>query len=110
MVYMTKENYYEGIKHVVRISTETGMCCEHCNISYDTIDELINHYIEKYDYGLLHIGTETSHDMKGNPWHSSVAVLGLEKNLPKYSPPQIVEIVAPIANLPPDVNKENDEK
>jgi hypothetical protein len=75
---MTTENYYKDIKHVVYISTNIGTGCEHCDakIGIDNFAESINHYINDHGYKLLHVGTETSHDMEGNPWHSSVAVLG----------------------------------
>lgn len=115
---MTKENYYEGIKHVVHISTDTEEHCEHCDVSFDheKIAESINHYIEQHGYRLLHVGTESCHDMNGDLWHSSVAVLGVEKNLPKWSPPQTVaiEIHAPdgkVETIPiHDRNKEKAEK
>ena len=112
---MTKENYYEGIKQVVYISTDCGTTCEHCSasIGIEKFVESINHYIEQHGYRLLHVGTETSNDINdGTPWHSSVAVLGIEKNLPKYehSRSQIIKTVVSIANPPPNINKEKDEK
>lgn len=75
---MATQNYYEGINHVIHVSTNIGTSCEHCNfnIGLDNFAESINHYIEQHGYKLLHTGTETSHDMSGNPWHSSVALLG----------------------------------
>ena len=75
---MTTENYYKGIKHVVHISTNIGTGCEHCTfkIGTDSFAESINHYIKEHGYILFHVGSETSHDMNGNPWHSSVAILG----------------------------------
>ncbi len=83
---MTNENYYEGIKHVVHISTGTGTRCEHCdaNFKHEEFADPINHYIEQHGYRLLHVGTETIDDEDGNPWHTSVAVLGVEKTLPKW--------------------------
>ncbi len=38
--------------------------------------ESINHYIEMHGYKLLHVGTETIHDDQGEPWHTTVSVLG----------------------------------
>lgn len=75
---MTTQKYYEGVQHVVHISTNIGTGCEHCNeqIGLDRLAESINHYIEQHGYKLLHVGTETSHDTNGNPWHSTAAVLG----------------------------------
>jgi len=37
----------------------------------------IQHYLD-HGYKLLHVGSETSHDDEGKPWHSTVAVVGLE--------------------------------
>jgi hypothetical protein len=71
------QSNYDGIQHVVHISTNIGEICNECTkrIGLDTIAESINHYIE-HGYKLLHVGTETSHDKNGNPWHSTVAILG----------------------------------
>jgi len=74
------------IRHVVHISTNISARCEHCSKSVGgypgngehSLAESINQYIEKHGYKLLHVGTETSHDREGNPWHSTVAVLGKE--------------------------------
>jgi len=75
---MASDNIYEGIGHIVHISTDTGTSCEHCrtSIGLDRFAESVNHYIREHDYTLLHIGQETSHDSEGKPWHSTVAVLG----------------------------------
>ena len=75
---MPTENYYKSIKHVVQISTNIGTGCEHCNtqIGLEKFPESINHYVEQHGYKLLHVGTETSDDTNGNPWHSTVALLG----------------------------------
>lgn len=74
---MTTQNYYEDVKHVVQISTDTMTGCEHCNekIGHERFAESINHYIEQHGYKLLHVGTETTHGDEG-PWHSTVAILG----------------------------------
>ena len=79
---MPASNYFSGVKHVVHISTNIGKSCEHCSAHIGAtaddheLGESINHYIETHGYKLLHVGTETSHDANGNPWHSTVAVLG----------------------------------
>jgi hypothetical protein len=73
-------NLYEGVGHIVHLSTGTVRACHHCNdpIPYggDDFAENVNHYIEKHGYRLLHIGVETSHDADGKPWNDTVAVLG----------------------------------
>ena len=75
---MATKNYFEGVENVVYISTNIGTGCKHCTeqIGTDRLAESINHYITQHGYKLLHVGTETSRDMNGNPWHSTVAVLG----------------------------------
>lgn len=75
---MATQNYYKDVQHVVHISTNISQPCEHCQmqLGLDEFDAAINHYIDKHDYKLLHVGTETSHDMDGKPWHSTVALVG----------------------------------
>lgn len=75
---MATHNYYEGVQHVVYVSTDIGTGCEHCGtqIGLERFAESINHYMEQHGYRLLHVGTGTSHDMDGKPWHSTIAVLG----------------------------------
>ncbi len=74
----TQASYYQGISHVVELSTNTGTRCEHCStgVGLDKFTESINHYIGQHGYKLLHVGTETSHDDGGKPWHSTIAILG----------------------------------
>lgn len=80
---MPSQDYYEGIRHVVHVSTNIGARCELCGESIGVVPggnhrlaESINHYLERHGYKLLHVGTETSNDMEGKPWHSTVGVLG----------------------------------
>lgn len=64
---------YEGIKHVVHISTHVGTGCEHCThaIGSNNFAESVNHYIQQHDYKILHIGSES-----GDNLTMTVAVLG----------------------------------
>jgi hypothetical protein len=75
---MATQNYYEGIQHVVHISTNIGTGCEQCGepIGLEHFAESINHYIKRHGYKLLHVGAETTDDYEGKPWHITVAVLG----------------------------------
>ena len=75
---MTKQDCYEGIEHVVHISTNIGSCCEHCSerVGADRFAESVNHYIEKHGYRLLHMGSECDTASNGKPCHHTVAVLG----------------------------------
>lgn len=72
------KNAPESIKHVVRITKDWAVCelgCDRADIGRG-LDEVINHYIEKHAYKLLHIGTETSLSDDGTPAHTTVAFLG----------------------------------
>jgi hypothetical protein len=78
---MEKTNPYD-VAHTIGLTTNRGHGCEHCDLGLLDIDadavsisEAINHYIG-HGYHLLHVGTETSHDDQGKPWHSTVALLG----------------------------------
>lgn len=76
---MKTENYYKGVTHVVSLSTDEGKKCEYCSFYCDgpsNFAEAINHYVEKHEYKLLHIGTDTTHGNDGSPWHNTLAVLG----------------------------------
>jgi hypothetical protein len=68
---------YEGVSHVVHISTDIKKSCEHCkeSIGHQRFAESINHYIT-HGYKLLHVGSETSYDEDSKPWHSTIAVMG----------------------------------
>ncbi len=71
---------YEGISHVVKVSTDVIKGCEECSAVFgstsDIIADSINHYIDEHGYKLLHVGQETTDDHAGKPWHTTVAVLG----------------------------------
>jgi len=75
---MAEEHYYEGVVHVVHISTDISGRCEHCAHMVGGTDfvESVNHYIADHGYKVLHVGAETSRDSEGKPWHSTVSVLG----------------------------------
>lgn len=75
---MKPGHYFEGIQNVVHVNNSVGESCKHCRefIGPDMFANSFNHYINSHGYRLLHVGTETSHDMDGKPWHSTVAVLG----------------------------------
>jgi len=42
----------------------------------ESFAESINHYMDKHEYKLLHIGSECDTDTEGKPCHHTVAVLG----------------------------------
>lgn len=74
------KNYY-NVDHVVNIGTDTITGCQHCRtrIGLDDFAGSINHYLTKHGYKLLHIGTVTSRDDEGKPWHSRVAARKIKK-------------------------------
>ena len=75
---MTTEHYYKGISHVVHLSTDIGKSCEHCStqIGAGKFAESIKNYITAHGYKLLHAGTETIRDIKENPCHTTIALVG----------------------------------
>jgi hypothetical protein len=75
---MARENPYEGVEHVVYVSTGDKVRCEHCDqmVGGTGFADSVNHYIAEHGYKLFHVGAETSRDSDGNPWHMTVAVLG----------------------------------
>lgn len=76
---MTQENYYKGIKHIVRISTDENIACEECkaDLGRDNFPDAVNHYMDQHDYKILHVGAETSIRQEDSAiWHLTVALLG----------------------------------
>ncbi len=75
---MESSNLYEGIGHVVHISTNVTTGCEHCRhrIGGNEFAQSVNHYINEHGYRLLHVGSESSDDDEGRLWNFTVAVLG----------------------------------
>lgn len=69
---------YDGVQHVVHLSTNIGKSCEQCQTFLDNenLAGAINHYLTKHEYTLLHTGQETIHGSDGKPWHTTVAVVG----------------------------------
>ena len=86
----------EKIKRTTQVSSNIGTSCDHCNerigafeLSGD-ITPSINHYIEAHGYCLLHVGTQTSHDTNGQPWQSTVAILGHDNPSAVKPPPTVI--------------------
>jgi hypothetical protein len=70
----------EKVKRVVQIVSGDIQQCVHCDFIQGLdmdIDEVINHYF-KHDYKLLHVGQQTTHDIDGNLWQKTIAILGTE--------------------------------
>ena len=75
---MTQENFYNGIEHIVHISTNISTGCKLCSFSIrnDNFAENVNHFINQHGYKLLHIGAEADVNDEGKTIHHTVAVLG----------------------------------
>jgi hypothetical protein len=73
---MTTQNIYEGIGHIIHISTNCVGSCKDCDKLFNNFEESVNHFLKKHEYKLLHIGSETDSDLDGNPYHQTVAVVG----------------------------------
>jgi hypothetical protein len=75
---MSDRNGSQSVRHVVHISTNHLKPCEHCEamIGLENWAESVNHYVDQHGYTVLHVGTETTHDQEGRPWHATVAVVG----------------------------------
>lgn len=91
-----------AVKHVVQISTDVQTGCDYCT-SYSIggeqkFDESINHYLQEHSCVLLHVGQQTTFDMDGKPWHTTVALVGSDV-VPEPRP--IPEFL--IAGIPPNV-------
>jgi hypothetical protein len=87
---------YAGIRHVIYLSTNSSARCEFCEEAFGfmslEVAKGINHLLQNHGCRLLHVGTETSHDDEGKPWHSTVAILGAPM-LPPERPTRKIEIV-----------------
>jgi len=70
---------YGTMRHVVHLSTHRQTSCELCGerLGGDQFAASVNHYLRGHGYKLLHVGTETRRDPQGQPWHTTVAVLGI---------------------------------
>lgn len=66
---------------VARLSSNE-LNCAHCEFSPSDIGQAINHYIVDHGYRLLHVGSETEHGSNGDPWHSTVAMMGTDNPSP----------------------------
>jgi hypothetical protein len=95
---MATDHPYAGITRVVEISSNIGTSCDHCDTRIGGgwgddgfIQDSINHYIHEHGYRLLHAGTETHHGGDGNPWHSTIAILGAANPPPLKPEPGPIE-------------------
>ncbi|QQQ03361.1 hypothetical protein [Lysobacter enzymogenes] len=74
---------------IITVSTTVERGCPSCSQRIGgelEFDESVRHLIQQHGYVLLHVGSQTTHDGNGGPWHSTVAVLG-SVDLPKKNAP-----------------------
>lgn len=70
---------------IVTVSTTVEQSCPFCGEWMGgemKFDESVRHLIEAHGCTLLHVGTQTTPDQKGGPWHSTVAVVGTSEAPP----------------------------
>jgi hypothetical protein len=80
------------IKHVIQITSGCQSGCEHCNdgierngnlgVHGDYFVNAINHYVQKHNYKILHIGQYTDTEVDDGLWHGTTAILGHTEILP----------------------------
>jgi hypothetical protein len=85
----------QATKRTTYLSSNVGRGCEHCGhsigaLSQGDVADSVNHYIQEHGYRLLHVGTETTHDSNGKPWHTTVVILGHDDPPAIRPPAQIV--------------------
>ena len=70
---------YDGVSHVVHVTSGARVGCEHCDSwpADRRFDQSVNHYIGEHDYRLLHVGCEWAAERTGmEAIAHTVAVLG----------------------------------
>ncbi|KTB97773.1 hypothetical protein [Pseudomonas sp. ICMP 10191] len=79
-----------GVKHTVQLITHTSTGCPYCSVFQEgeKIAENINHLIQDHQGLLIHAGSETGQNYKGEVHHATCALVGFSappapKELPK---------------------------
>ena len=78
----------EDVKCIVRVSTNEGGSCKHCDhsVGIEHFVDGVNHYISAHGYRLLHVGTQSLSDTDGKTYHTTIAVLGTDEPPPEKEP------------------------
>lgn len=69
-------------KHVFEVESSVWRQCPVCsnmprgNIGGHDFEEQVNHLVQQHGYTILHVGQKTTRDDHGNPWQTTVAILG----------------------------------
>ncbi len=81
---------HSGVTHTVQLITHTSASCPYCTnfLEGEKIAENINHMIQQHDGFLIHVGSETGENYKGEVHHATLALIGFSdapaaKELPK---------------------------
>jgi len=72
------------VERIVHVSTYVGRPCPECDffLEFKRFVESVTHMIDVHDYVLLHVGQQTETGPEGQPWQSTVAVLGRRRERP----------------------------
>ena len=82
-----------GFSHILRtvqLSSAIGKPCEECppgespdflDSNPDDVAAQISHYMEVHGYELIHVGQQTGRDQAGNPWQTTVAIVGKPREI-----------------------------
>ena len=83
-VVAAKPAMVEHTVEVVKLSSSVeGGMCNVCgggfgsNEYYPDLERQVNHYLAHPGCTLLHVGQETSPDVDGHPWQSTVAIISV---------------------------------
>lgn len=82
-----------GVKHTVQLITHTSTGCPYCSTFQkgEEIAENINHLIQQHDGILIHAGSETGENYKGDVHHATFALVGFA-TLPAPREPSMVRL------------------
>lgn len=81
---------FTNILKTVQLSSAIGKACEECApedspeflfTNPDDVGAQVSHYMEIHGYELLHIGQQTGRDQAGNPWQTTVAIVGKPREI-----------------------------
>jgi 4-alpha-glucanotransferase len=89
-----KKQPSERVGTIVTVSSNISggscrVCGEGLGTDDDHIERTVNHYLGHPGTTLLHVGQETTHGSDGQPWHMTVAVIGLQGNVARAAPHKV---------------------
>ena len=81
---------FTHILKTVQLSRAIGKACKECapedspDFLYadpEDVGAQVNHYMEVHGYELLHVWQQTGRDQAGNPWQTTVAIVGKPREI-----------------------------